>query len=382
MTNILRLMENQNNIASESTTQKNDKVNSSNSHKINVDLVALLLLITHKWKFIAITLLVWAIFGIWYAFQQPKEYRSTVMLAPETTSNNLASKISSITSMVGLFDEANPTGDAIYPEIYPDMMSSNDFLVKLLPVKVKTLDNKVNTNFYDYQKNKTKKTFFMKVGGGIQHFFASLSKKDEVQPRVDSLHPDPHHLTKIEDGIVNSMRKDFTCQVDKKTNVITISAQTEDPLVSTIMANAIKDELQKFITKYKTEKSRNDVKYMSEINRKAKLDYSRARQKYAAYCDANTDVTLESVKSKQEDLENDMQLKYNIYTQTMQQLQMSMATLQDNTPAFTTIQSASVPLKHCNTPKIFILITFLIIGSLIDLLIIAIRYRKNIIQIA
>lgn len=375
-------MEKQNNIASESTTQKNDKVNNSNNHKVNVDLVALLLLITHKWKLIAITLLVWAIFGVWYAFQQPKEYRSTVMLAPETTSNNLASKISSITSMVGLFDEANPTGDAIYPEIYPDMMSSNDFLVKLLPVKVKTLDNKVNTNFYDYQKNKTKKTIFMKVGGGIQHFFSSLSKKDEVQPRVDSLHPDPHHLTKIEDGIVNSMRKDFTCQVDKKTNVITISAQTEDPMVSTIMANAIKDELQKFITKYKTEKSRNDVKYMSEINRKAKLDYSKARQKYAAYCDANTDVTLESVKSKQEDLENDMQLKYNIYTQTMQQLQMSMATLQDNTPAFTTIQSASVPLKHCNTPKIFILATFLIIGSLIDLVIIAIRYRKNIIQIA
>lgn len=375
-------MEKQNNIASEDTTQRNNKVNNSNNYKINVDLIALFLLITDKRKFIAVTLLVWAIIGVWYAFQQPKEYRSTIMLAPETTSNNLASKISSITSMVGLFDEANPTGDAIYPEIYPDMMSSNDFLVKLLPVKVKTLDNKVSTNFYDYQKNKTKKTVFMKVVGGIQHFFSLLSKKEEVLTRVDSLHPDPHHLTKIEDGIVNNMRRDFTCQVDKKTNVITISAQTEDPLVSTIMANAIKDELQKFITKYKTEKSRNDVKYMSEINRKAKLDYSKARQKYAAYCDANTDVTLESVKSKQEDLENDMQLKYNIYTQTMQQLQMSMATLQDNTPAFTTVQSASVPLKHCNTPKIFILVTFLIIGSLIDLLIIAIRYRKNIIQIA
>lgn len=375
-------MEKQNNIASEDTTQRNNKVNNSNNYKINVDLIALFLLITDKRKFIAVTLLVWAIIGVWYAFQQPKEYRSTIMLAPETTSNNLASKISSITSMVGLFDEANPTGDAIYPEIYPDMMSSNDFLVKLLPVKVKTLDNKVSTNFYDYQKNKTKKTVFMKVVGGIQHFFSLLSKKEEVLTRVDSLHPDPHHLTKIEDGIVNNMRRDFTCQVDKKTNVITISAQTEDPLVSTIMANAIKDELQKFITKYKTEKSRNDVKYMSEINRKAKLDYSKARQKYAAYCDANTDVTLESVKSKQENLENDMQLKYNIYTQTMQQLQMSMATLQDNTPAFTTVQSASVPLKHCNTPKIFILVTFLIIGSLIDLLIIAIRYRKNIIQIA
>ena len=76
-----------------------------------------------------------------------------------------------------------------------------------------------------------------------------------------------------------------------------------------------------------------------------------------------------------------MQLKYNIYTQTMQQLQMSMATLQDNTPAFTTIQSATVPLKHCNTPKIFILAVFLILGLISDLLFIAIRYHKNIIQI-
>lgn len=374
-------MEKQNNIASEDTTQRNNKVNNSNNYKINVDLVALLLLISHKWKFIFITILIWAIVGIWYAFQRPKEYRSTVMLAPETTSNNLASKISSVTSMVGLFDEANPTGDAIYPEIYPEMMSSNDFLVKLLPVKVKTLDNKVHTNFFDYKKNKTKKTLLMKMRGEIKKFFSSLAKKENIQHQIDSLHPNPHQLTKEEDGIVNSMRNDFTCQVDKKTNVITISAQTEDPLVSTIMANAIKDELQKFITKYKTEKSRNDVKYMSEINQKAKLDYSKARQRYAAYCDANTDVTLESIKSKQEDLENDMQLKYNIYTQTMQQLQMSMATLQDNTPAFTTIQSATVPLKHCNTPKIFILAVFLILGLISDLLFIAIRYRKNIIQI-
>lgn len=374
-------MEKHNNIASEDTTQRNNKVNNSNNYKINVDLIALFLLITDKRKFIAVTLLVWAIIGVWYAFQQPKEYRSTIMLAPETTSNNLASKISSVTSMVGLFDEANPTGDAIYPEIYPEMMSSNDFLVKLLPVKVKTLDNKVHTNFFDYKKNKTKKTLLMKMRGGIKKFFSSLSKKENIQHQIDSLHPNPHQLTKEEDGIVNSMRSDFTCQVDKKTNVITISAQTEDPLVSTIMANAIKDELQKFITKYKTEKSRNDVKYMSEINQKAKLDYSKARQRYAAYCDANTDVTLESIKSKQEDLENDMQLKYNIYTQTMQQLQMSMATLQDNTPAFTTIQSATVPLKHCNTPKIFILAVFLILGLISDLLFIAIRYRKNIIQI-
>ena len=351
-------------------------------NKASVDLIALIQIIIQKWKFVVLTLIAWAVFGIWYAFQQPKEYIATVMLAPETTSNNLTNKISSITSMVGLFNDANPTGDAIYPEVYPDMMSSNDFLVKLFPVKVKTLKGDVSTNFYDYQKNKTKVTTIDKFKEGLMALASKFADKDINKVKSDSLHPNPFQLTKDENGIVNQMKSNFTCQVDKKTSVITISAKTEDPLISATMANAIKDELQKAITNYKTQKSRNDVKYMSELNLEAQKEYTKARQRYAAYCDANIDATLEAIKSKQEDLENDMQLKYNIYTQTVQQLQLAQANLQDNTPAFTTLQSASVPLKHCNTPKIFILATFLLIGALCDFVLLGIKYRKRIVKIA
>lgn len=355
---------------------------STRLNKANVDLIALLQIIFQKWKFIVLTLIVWGLFGGWYAFQQPKEYIATVMLAPETSSNNLTNKISSITSMVGLFNDANPTGDAIYPEVYPDMMSSNDFLVKLFPVKVKTLKGDVSTNFYDYQKNKTKVTTIDKFKKGLAALIGKFTDKEISSAKNDSLHPNPFQLTKDENGIVSQMKDNFTCQVDKKTSVITISAKTEDPLVSATMANALKDELQKAITRYKTQKSRNDVKYMSELNQEAQKEYTKARQRYAAYCDANIDATLEAIKSKQEDLENDMQLKYNIYTQTMQQLQLAQATLQDNTPAFTTLQSASVPLKHCNTPKIFILATFLMVGALCDLVFLGIKYRKRIVKIA
>lgn len=357
-------------------------INTKDIRKVYVDLIALLQIMICKWKLVAITLFGWGLFGIWYAFQQPKEYEATVMLAPETSSNSLANNISSITSMVGLFNDSNPTGDAIYPEIYPDIMSSKDFLVKLFPVKVKTLKGDISTNFYDYQKNKTKVTTIGKIKKGIVGMIAKFANKSRTTTNVDSLHPNPFLLTKDENGIVMQMKTNFTCQVDKKTNVITISAKTEDPLVSATMANALKDELQKAITRYKTQKSRNDVKYMSELNQEAQKEYTKARQRYAAYCDANIDATLEAIKSKQEDLENNMQLKYNIYTQTMQQLQLAQATLQDNTPAFTTLQSASVPLKHCNTPKIFILATFLMVGALCDLVYLGIKYRKRIVKIA
>ena len=56
------------------------------------------------------------IFGIVVAFSIPREYSTTVTLAPEMSGNSMLSSVTSLASMVGLYNDANPTGDAIYPE--------------------------------------------------------------------------------------------------------------------------------------------------------------------------------------------------------------------------------------------------------------------------
>jgi uncharacterized protein involved in exopolysaccharide biosynthesis len=50
-----------------------------------------------------------------------------------------------------------------------------------------------------------------------------------------------------------------------------------------------------------------------------------------------------------------MGLKYNVYTQSMTQLKLAEAKLQERTPAFTIIQPAKVNPKPVSTPKIVIL---------------------------
>lgn len=52
-----------------------------------------------------------------------------------------------------------------------------------------------------------------------------------------------------------------------------------------------------------------------------------------------------------------MQLMYNNYQQVSMQLQLARAKLQERTPAFTTLQSASVPLKPAG-PKRMIFVMF------------------------
>lgn len=73
-----------------------------------------------------------------------------------------------------------------------------------------------------------------------------------------------------------------------------------------------------------------------------------------------------------------MQLKYNIYTQCVQQLQLSRAKLQEKTPVFTVVQQPTVAIKHSNTPKAVIVIFAFALGFFIRFTYILFKYNKEI----
>ena len=132
------------------------------------------------------------------------------------------------------------------------------------------------------------------------------------------------------------------------------------------MADSVKNKLQTFITDYRTSKARNDLHYTERLYTEAKNSYERARQAYGSYGDANTDVILESYKLKSEDMENDMQLKYNAYSALAAQLQTAKAKVQESTPAFTTLQSATVPIKPAGPKRMIIVLVIVFLTFIVN----------------
>jgi uncharacterized protein involved in exopolysaccharide biosynthesis len=57
-----------------------------------------------------------------------------------------------------------------------------------------------------------------------------------------------------------------------------------------------------------------------------------------------------------------MQAKYNIYTAINNQMQTARAKLQEATPAFTIIESASVPVKPAGPQRMIISIAMMILS--------------------
>ena len=294
-----------------------------------------------------------------YALSLPNFYNCTVKLSPEMSGSKAsAGSLASLASSFGVNLGSSGVGtEALFPTLYPDLMNSVDFKTSLFPVKVKREeDNKVFT-YYDYLMNEQKVPWWSSAMKGLFSLFGSKKKAGDAKV-------DPFRLTKEQTKIVKALNKKVVCDVDKKTMVITINVTDQDPVICATMADTVKTRLQNFITDYRTSKARVDLEYNQKIFTEAKARYEKARRRYAEFADANQDIILESVRQKQTDLENEMQLQYNAYQQVAAQLLAAEAKVQQETPAFTTLQSATVPVlkagpKRAQMCLIFVFLAFL-----------------------
>ena len=274
-------------------------------------------------------------------FSLPKTYNCKILLAPEigggsSSLGGLASLASSFGVSLGGGSQGS---DAITPTIYPDLMKSVDFKTSLFPIKVKRKKDKKAMTYYDYLKYEWRVPWWEDLFG----LTAPELKKDTLVNTFE--------LTGEQARIAELAIKNVQCKIDKKTNLITIDVTMQDPYVAAQLADSVRNRLQDFLTAYRTKKARHDLDYALQLNKQAKKDYERARLLYSEYVDANQEMMLLSAQQKQNDLENEMQLQYNNFTATSAQVLTAKALVQKETPSFTTIQSATVPLGPSG-PKI------------------------------
>ena len=336
----------------------------TNNNSKEFDLLAIIRHILNNKLSLIVWLVLFTILGITYALNKEKSYTATVTLAPEATSMGMSQGLSSIAGSLGI-DLASKKNDvdAIYPEIYPEIFASSDFIIKLFDIPVLPKDSTTYKSYYKHIVQDHKIPFWTYY---IESFINNFQKKEKEEPLTEKVNPT--RLTKQQNKAYEQIRHNIECQLNKGTNLINISVTDVDPQIAATIADTLQQRLQQYITAYRTKKARKDYNYAEKLNNETKLIYIKAREAYSEYADANTDVTLETIKAKLEDLENEMQLKYNNYTQTQQQMLQAKERIQENTPAFTIIQQATIPLKPSSTPRTFMVLGFIITGLFVDVI--------------
>ena len=146
--------------------------------------------------------------------------------------------------------------------------------------------------------------------------------------------------------------------------VITINVTDQDALICATLADSVKNRLQKFITDYRTSKARVDLEHNQKLYGEAREKYEQARNRYAAYADSHRNVSSQSAQTKESDLQNEMQMQQQIYQQVVAQLKQAEMKVQQETPAFTTLQSATVPVLKAGPKRAQMCLIFLFLAFL------------------
>lgn len=293
-----------------------------------------------------------------YTLSLPNYYTCKVMLAPELSSNNRSS-LSSLASSFGLnINSAMNANDAIRPDLYPELINSVTFRASLFDIKVHRIKEDTLTTYYDYLLYGQKAPWW---SNAKRAFFSLFTTKKESK---DKKEVNTFKLTKKQSIIAKSIGKRVICDVDKKTLVISITVIDQDPLIAATIADSVQQKLQDFIIAYRTQKARIDVEHYRSLEAQSKERYEKTLARYSWFSDHNQKIFLERIRSEQTKIENELQIHQRAYMQMASQLQVAEAKLQEETPAFTTLQPATVPLQKAGPGRaskclIFVFLAFI-----------------------
>lgn len=296
------------------------------------------------------------------AFSIPKEYTSTVILAPENSSGtSISGSIGALASMAGFsLDGLTGGEDALYPELYPQIVSSTPFLCDLMNLQVETKDGKVNTTLYNYLDEYAKTPWWSYIVTEpikkLKNLFDD-SASDTTAPKGTDM-----NLTRKQFLSLKSLDERIEVMVDKGNSVITLDVTMQDPKVAAYVASVVAENLQEHIGKYRSAKARKDLAYTEMLYKEAQEKYHLAQQEYAKYLDKHQGVVKMLYQIELERLSNEQELTFNVYNQIAQQLEMARAKVSESIPVCVMMQPAIIPVKASSPKKIIMGLLFVFLA--------------------
>ena len=345
----------------EQTSEKETKqvYNNHNDEELEIDLMDLLRKVIGIRKKIYKAAGIGLIIGVIVAISIPKQYTVEVTLSPEMGNDKAGGLSGLAASFLGSGVTMGDGTDALNASLSADIVSSTPFLLELSNMKVPVSGSEeISLSSYLDEESSPWWSYVIGFPGMVIGGVKSLFIEDEDESIFsDKASQGTIELSKKESQKIESLKKKIVASVDKKTSMTSVTATFQDSKVAAVVADSVVKKLQEYIIDYRTSKSKEDCLYLEKLFKERQQEYYEAQRKYADYMDSHDNIILQSVRTEQERLQNDMSLAYQVYSQVAGQLQVARAKVQEEKPVFAVVEPAVVPLYPSGTSrKVYVLV--------------------------
>ena len=332
-----------------------------------IDLLALLQKIVQGKKTIFKCFLVFFVIGVFIAIFSKKEYTATsLVLAQE--SNTSGSNLSGLASLAGI-NLSSGSSDLISPKLYTSIVQSIPFLQKMIQARIKVQQSNTPITYQEYYQKYNKGNFLdviQKYTIGLPSLIVDkVTPSEENTPQYTTSEKDTlevYPLTREEKNLFEFLKNQLKITINDKDNTVSLSFSMEDPVAAAQMLEQAKNYLQETIIEFRTRKAKKQLEFIQKQYEEAEKSFKEKQIRLAAFQDSNRGLITAVPMTRQSQLQSDYNLAYNLYVELAKQYENQKIKVQEDTPAFITIEPVSIPLEKSKPKKGMIIAIWCFLG--------------------
>lgn len=355
-----------------------DKQNESSDKSMELNYLELIQKVFSKKRRLYLFGIIGAVIGLLVIFTTAKEYSATSIVVLESESNSVGSfgQFGALASFAGLnMGQMQGNQMALTSDIFPDVIGSRDFLSGISNKEFKFESKegeKLKLGQYYVEErpgNIVKKTlsFIVNLPGTILGWFSAKDVpainqeefSDEDSPILNISGPELFAIAEIKKRIV----------LEENGKIIRLTVSMPEPVIAAQVNNLVIESLITYVTDYKTEKQRLNLEFIEERVTESEEKFEEAQMRLASFRDSNQGMISQKLRTREEQLQFEFNIAYNVYNTLKQEFEQTAIQLKKETPVFTVLEKAAVPLGPSKPNKPLIFIFSIVVGLFFGFLI-------------
>ena len=351
--------------------ERDKDIITQNQAEDEIDLVEIIQKIWRNRRFILKVTAIFAVLGFIVAISTPNVYTASCTLVPQTGQKSTGSSLGGLAAMAGINLGNLNTGEVLSPSVYPKIMTNINFQKELIYSKYHCKELSDPITLYDYYTEKENKKFSL---------FRTLKKYTIGLPgiiysAIKSEHKDNilfdnllfQSFTSEERNVVKIVNSNISISVNNKDGYVSIYSSMPEPLLAAELAQKGQELLQKYITEFKIEKVKSNLRFVESSYEESKKFFESKQAELARFRDSNKSLTTAIAKTQEEKLTSEYNLLLNIYSELAKQKEQAKIAVTETTPIFTIIEPVIVPTEKSKPSRLMILLVYSFIGIIIGM---------------
>lgn len=312
--------------------------------------------------------------GVFVALVTKDEFTASTTIVVQNGGEKTSGTLGGLAAIAGINLSGENDGNYVSPLIYKEILTSVAFKKALIktPLTIKGQPSKVSfEEYYTKIKKPSVLDYIKKYTIGLPGMLLKALKPKKTPFTGNGQKLEVLTITKNEQRLFSIIKANLTLDLNEDDGYIRLNGTMPEPVAVAEFTQAAQKLLQQFVIDFKIQKSKEKLAFIEARYQEKKDWFDKTERNLALYLDKNKFITTSLAQTELKRLEAQYELAFGVYSELAKQWETAQIQVTEDTPVFTVVTPAYVPLEKSNLGKAKIVMVFLILGIVAGISLIA-----------